>query len=479
MSHESETADDRQPESVPDETEVLILGGGAGGYVTAVRAAQFGLDVTMVERDAYGGTCLNTGCIPSKALIHGADVAHEATSAEHLGITAEVETDLGQLLGWKDGVVDKLTGGVKQMCMGNGVTLIDGEGRFVDDHRAAVVTDDEEATIDFEYAVVATGSRPIELPGFAFDGEHVLDSSDILTLDSAPDSLLLVGAGYIGMELSMALTKLGVDITVVEMLDDVLPMYDAEISEVIREQAVDLGVEFRFGEAASDWEPTDEGVVVTTETEDGETTELAADAVAVLAGRQPAADTVNLDAIGIGSDDDGFIQTDAQGRTARDHVFAVGDVAGEPMLAHKAMYEGGVVAAAIAGEPAAIDDTAIPAAVFTDPEIASVGLTSEGAEAAGYTPVVGRTPLEANGRAPTMDATDGFVRIVADEPTGRLLGAQIVAPTASEMIGELTLAVESDMDLDDIMRTVHTHPTLSEAVAEAAADARGAGLHSH
>ena len=479
MSHESEPTDDRQPNSVPDATELLIIGGGAGGYVTAVRAAQLGLEVTIVERDAYGGTCLNTGCIPSKALIHGADVAHEATSAEHLGITAEVETDLGKLLGWKDGVVEQLTGGVKQMCRANGVTLVDGEGRFVDDHRAAVVTDDEEATIDFEYAVVATGSRPIELPGFAFDGEHVLDSSDLLTLDSAPDSLLMVGAGYIGMELSMALTKLGVDITVVEMLDDVLPMYDAEISEVIREQATDLGVTFRFGEAAAAWEPTDEGVVVTTETEDGETTDLAADAVAVVAGRQPAADTVNLSAIDVAPNDNGFIETDAQGRTARDHIFAVGDVAGEPMLAHKAMFEGGVAAAAIAGEPAAIDGTAIPATVFTDPEIASVGLTREAADAAGYTPVVGRTSLMANGRAPTIDATDGFVRIVADEPTGRLLGAQIVAPTASELIGELTLAVEAGMDLDSITRTVHAHPTLSEAVAEAAADARGEGLHSH
>mgnify|MGYP002760264849 CR=1 FL=1 len=479
MSRESETTDDRQPNSVPDTTEVLILGGGAGGYVTAVRAAQLGLDVTIVERDAYGGTCLNTGCIPSKALIHGADVAHEATNAEQFGITAEVETDLGQLLDWKDGVVDQLTGGVKQMCTANGVTLVDGEGRFVDDHRAAVVTNDEETTIDFEYAVVATGSRPIELPGFDFDGEHILASSDLLTLDYTPDSLLIVGAGYIGMELSMALSKLGVDITVVEMLDDVLPMYDDEISQVVRERAVDLGVAFRFGEAAADWEPTDGGIVVTTETEDGTTTDHAADAWGVGGAGLRTDETVILPAVEVVQRCGCFIWSERLGRRERVDTYAVCVVAGGSMLAHKALVGGGVPAVAITGEPAAIDGTWIPAAVFTDPEIASVGLTSEAADAAGYTPVVGRTSLMANGRAPTIDATDGFVRIVADEPTGRLLGAQIVAPTASELIGELTLAVEAGMNLDSITRTVHAHPTLSEAVAEAAADARGEGLHSH
>ncbi len=466
-------------DGVPESTEVLVIGAGPGGYVAAIRAAQLGLDVTLVEKDAYGGTCLNTGCIPSKALIHGAEIAHEATHAEPLGITAEVDVDVGQLVEWKDGVVDQLTGGVEGLCKANGVTLVDGEATFVDDHRAKVATDDGETAVDFEYSIVATGSRPLELPGFEPDGERVLDSSDVLDFEEAPDELLVIGAGYIGMELSMALAKLGTEITAIEMLDDVLPMYDDEISKVVRERATDLGIEFRFGEAATDWSETANGVVVTTETKDGEETDLAADAVAVVAGRQPVVDTVNLDAVGIEPTEDGFIETDAQGRTDRDHIFAIGDVAGEPMLAHKASYEGEVAAAAIAGEPASLDAAAIPAAVFTDPEIASVGLTSDEAEEAGYNPVVGRMPLGANGRALTMDAADGFVRVVADAASERVLGAQIVAPNASELIGEVTVALEARMDLEAFAGTVHTHPTLSEAVMEAAADARGEAIHTH
>ena len=466
-----------EPDGIPESTEVLVIGGGPGGYVAAIRAAQLGLEVTLVEKDALGGTCLNTGCIPSKALIHGAEIAHEATSAEALGITAEIETDLGQLFDWKSGVVDRLTGGVEGLAQANGVTLVDGTGTFVDDHRAKIATDDGETAVDFEYSIIATGSRPFVLPGFEPDGDHVLYSSDLLELDAAPDELLVIGAGYIGMELSMALSKLGTEITVVEMFNDVLPMYGDEISRLVRERAADLGIEFRFGEAATGWTETGDGVVVTTETEGGETTDLAADAVAVVAGRQPAADTVNPEAIGLEPTDDGFIETDAQGRTDRDHVFAVGDVAGEPMLAHKAMYEGEVAADAIAGEPASLDAAAIPAAVFTDPEIASVGLTSDEAEKAGYTPVVGRMPLGANGRALTMDTTEGFVRIVADAASERVLGAEIVGPNASELIGEVTVALEARMDLEALAGTIHTHPTLSEAVMEAAADARGEAIH--
>ncbi|MEF8826061.1 MAG: dihydrolipoyl dehydrogenase [Halapricum sp.] len=457
----------------------MIVGAGPGGYVAAIRAAQHDLDVTLVERDAYGGICLNYGCIPSKALIHGSEVAYEARNAEHLGITAEIDVDFDRLVDWKDGVVDQLTGGVENLCRAAGATLIEGSARFVGDHVAEVETDDGTSTLGFEYAIVATGSRVLEIPGFEPDGEYVLDSRDALELPEVPDSLVVVGAGYIGMELSTVFAKLGTDVTVIEMLDDVLPTYDEDISRVIREEATDLGIDFRFGELAADWEQAGGGVVVHTETEDGPAAELTADAVLVVPGREPVTDTVGLDALGIEPDGDGFIPTDAQGRTERAHVFAIGDVAGEPMLAHKASHEGEVAAAAIAGEPAALDHAAMPAAVFTDPEVATVGLTREDAEKAGYTPTVGQMSLAGNGRALTVEAPEGFVRIVADEPTGTVLGAQIVAPNASELIGEVSLAVEHRLTLEELAGTVHTHPTLSEALMEAAADAAGEAVHTH
>jgi len=465
------------PEGADEETDVLIVGAGPGGYVAAIRAAKLGLDVTLVERDAYGGTCLNYGCIPSKALIHGSDLAHEVRNAEHLGITAEVDVDFDQLVDWKDGVVNQLTGGVENLCRAAGATLVEGTARFVDDHVAEIETADGTSTLAFENAIVATGSRVLEIPGFEPDGEYIIDSRDALDLPEVPDSLVVVGAGYIGMELSTVFAKLGTDVTVVEMLDDVLPTYEADISRVVREEATDLGIDFRFGELAADWERDGDGVVVHTESEDGPAAELEANAVLAVPGREPVTDTVGLDAIGIEPDEDGFIPTDAQGRTERPHVFAIGDVAGEPMLAHKASHEGEVAAAAIAGEPAALDHTAMPAAVFTDPEVATVGMTSEEADDAGYTPAVGQMPLSGNGRALTVEAPEGFVRIVADEPTGTVLGAQIVAPEASELVGEVALAVERGLTLEELAGTVHTHPTLSEAVMEAAADAAGEAVH--
>jgi dihydrolipoamide dehydrogenase len=484
--HESSSAVSRVDDSpssavsdVDEQTDVMIVGAGPGGYVAAIRAAQHGLDVTLVERDAYGGTCLNYGCIPSKALIHGSEVAYEARNAEHLGITAEIDVDFDRLVDWKDGVVDQLTGGVENLCRAAGATLIEGTARFVGDHVAEVETGDGTSTLGFEYAIVATGSRVLEISGFEPDSEHVLDSRDALELHELPDSLVVVGAGYIGMELSTVFAKLGTDVTVIEMFDDVLPTYDEGISRVIREEATDLGIDFRFGELAADWEQAGGGVVVHTETEDGPAAELPADAVLVVPGREPVTDTVNLDALGIEPDEDGFIPTDAQGRTERAHVFAIGDAAGEPMLAHKASHEGEVAAAAIAGEPAALDHAAMPAAVFTDPEVATVGLTREDAEEAGYTPTVGQMSLGGNGRALTVEAPEGFVRVVADEPTGTVLGAQIVAPNASELVGEVSLAVEHRLTLEELAGTVHTHPTLSEALMEAAADAAGEAVHAH
>jgi dihydrolipoamide dehydrogenase len=468
------------PTDATTETDVLVIGGGPGGYVAAIRAAQHDLDVTLVEADAYGGTCLNDGCIPSKAFITAADVAHDAANAAGMGIHADPTVDMAELAAWKDGVVDRLTSGVEKLCKANGVGLIEGTATFADDHTARVAHGDTEQDpefVAFEACVVATGSRPVEIPGFSFADEHVWSSSDALAAEAVPDELVVIGAGYIGMELSTMFAKVGADVTVVEMLDSALPAYDDDIARIVRSRAADLGVEFRFGEGASEWHEAEAGIEVATETADGERAVYDADRVLVAVGRRPVADTLGLDAIGLDPDDNGFLVTDDRTRTDIDHVYAVGDVAGEPMLAHKASAEGIVAAETIAGMSTTLDTQAIPAAVFTDPEIGTVGLTESEAVEAGYDPIVGEMPMRASGRALTMNESEGFVRLVGDGDTGSLLGGQVVAPEASELIAEIGVAIELGATVDDVAKTVHTHPTLSEATMEAAENAMEQAIH--
>ena len=464
-------------ETLPASADVVVIGAGPGGYVAAIRAAQAGLDVTLVERDAYGGTCLNVGCIPSKAIITAADTAHEAESAERMGIHGDVDVDFGGMMAWKDQVVSQLSGGVEKLCRANGVTLVDGTATFAGDGSVRVTREGRDpGTIAFEHAVVATGSRPIALPGFEFDGDRILSSTGALELEARPDRLVVVGAGYIGMELSTAFAKLGTDVTVVEALDGALPGFERDVARVVERRAEDLGVTFGFGERATSHSAASGGVRLVTETEDGDRSEYEADHAVVAVGRAPVTDTVDLEAAGIETDDRGFVPTDERGRTEAEGIFAVGDVAGEPMLAHKASAEGEIAADTVAGRSVR-SKRSIPAAVFTDPEIATVGLTEAEAREAGIDPAVGRMSMRASGRALTLGATDGFVRIVADAETGTVLGAAMVCPDASELIAEIALAVETEATLTEVAATVHTHPTLGEAVAEAVANARGEAIH--
>ncbi len=461
-------------------TDVLIVGGGPGGYVAAIRVGQLGLDATLVEMDEYGGACLNRGCIPSKALITGSDIAHRAGAAERMGVYADPAVDLQGMVAWKDRIVDRLTAGVESLCERAGAELIEGRAEFVGENRARIVKGGDgqgSESIEFEHAVVATGSRPIELPGFEFDGDRILSSEHALSLESVPESMVVVGAGYIGMELATTYQKLGADVTVLEQLEEPLPQYDEEITEVVQQRAAGLGVDFEFGLAASDWEAAGEGLTVFAEREDGGVAEFGAETCLVAVGRRPVTETANVGAAGIETDDRGFIQTDDQTRTSTDHIFAVGDAAGEPMLAHAAFAEGEVAAEVIAGEPAALDHQAIPGAVFTEPEIGTVGMTESEAREAGFEPAVGEMPLRASGRAMTLDDTDGFVRIVADGTDGFVLGGAVVGPEASELIAELGVAVELGATVEDLARTIHVHPTLSEAVHEAAKNARGESIH--
>ncbi len=474
-------------------TDVLIIGAGPAGYVAAIRAGQLDLDVTLVEKDAYGGTCLNHGCIPSKAMITATDIAHEAGNAEEMGIHADPAIDLAKMVDWKDGVVDQLTSGVEKLCKANQVSLLEGTATFAGENTARISHSGDgqgSESIEFEHAIVATGSRPIEIPGFDYDDEPVLDSKQALALDSVPDSLVIVGAGYIGMELASVFAKLGTDVTVLEMLDSILPGYDDDLKRPVKQRANDLGIDFHFGYTASEWHEEGDGIQVVAEpaqqaTADGgqaevdteDVLEVDTERVLVAVGRQPVSETLDLDAVGVETDDRGVIETDSRARTTVDHVFAVGDVAGEPMLAHKGSMEGQIAAEVIAGEPSAIDYQAMPAAIFTDPEIGTVGMTESEADDAGFETIVGEFPLRASGRALTLGETDGFIKIVADESEGYVLGAQIVAPEASELIAELGLAIELGATVEDVASTVHTHPTLSEAVMEAAENALGHAIH--
>lgn len=351
-------------------TDVAVVGAGPGGYVAAIRAGQLGLDVTLVEKDAYGGTCLNYGCIPSKAMITASGVAHEAGHAEEMGVYADPDVDVAEMVDWKDGVVDQLTGGVEKLCKANGVNLIEGRAEFAGSDKLRVVHGGDgqgSETIEYEHAIVSTGSRPIEVPGFDFGDDPVLDSRQALAMAELPSSMVIVGGGYIGMELSTVFAKLGVDVTVVEMLDGILPQYGDDIARPVRQRAEELGIDFHFGLAADSWTDTDDGIVVTAADEDGEETEFETEKVLVAVGRQPVTDTLNLDAVGLEPNDDGRLETDHEARTDVENVFAIGDVAPGPMLAHKASKEGEVAAEVIAGEPAALDYQAVPAAVFTDP----------------------------------------------------------------------------------------------------------------
>jgi dihydrolipoamide dehydrogenase len=324
-----------------------------------------------------GGTCLNHGCIPSKAYIAATDRVDDVVDATGMGIYADPYVDPVELTEWKDGVVERLTDGVEGLCRAAGVTVVDGRVTFRNEASATVDTGENEYAVGFENAVVATGSRPIELDGFSFEDDPVLDSRSALDLTNVPDDLVVVGAGYIGMELATVFRKLGGHVTIVEMEDRVLPAYEADLAALVQDRAEELGIEFEFGHVATEWTETSGGIRVTTRDEDDAGTTHDAEAVLVAVGREPVTAELGLDTLGVDTTDRGFVVTDDRGRTDCESVFAIGDVAGEPMLAHEAMMAGGVVADVLAGREATMADRPIPAAVFTDPEVATVGLTED------------------------------------------------------------------------------------------------------
>jgi len=459
-------------------TEVLVIGSGPGGYVAAIRAAQLGKDVTLVEKEAtLGGICLNHGCIPSKALIHASSLYDHIQHAQLYGIQVKEATiDVAALQGWKQGVVDKLTGGVAQLCQRNGIEVMTGKATFTGEKQVRVEGEHGVTTINFKDAIVATGSHPIEVPQFEFDGVRVIGSRQALALDKAPKSLLVVGGGYIGLELSTVYAKLGTKVTVVEMLDTLLAGVEADLVRPVAKRLKALGVEVYTGARATALKKAKTSATVTVETQEGQKT-FKVDKVLVSVGRKPNTSDLGLEAAGVTLDERGFVVVDEQLHSSNPHIYAIGDVAGQPMLAHKASHEGIVAAEVIAGLPSAADFQAIPAVIFTDPEIATVGLSEAQAKEAGYAPVVGKFPFPALGRALTTGSPEGFVRLVSDSKTQLVLGAQIVGHEVSNLISEVALAIELAATSEDLALTVHPHPTLSEGVMEAAEVVLGQAIH--
>lgn len=458
------------------ETETLVVGAGPGGYVAAIRAAQLGQKVTIVEKGNLGGVCLNVGCIPSKALISAGHRYEIATHSQDMGIFAEnVKVDFSKVQEWKAGVVKKLTSGVEGLLKGNKVEIVRGEAYFVDENTVRVMTENSAQTYKFKNAIIATGSRPIELPAFKFS-KRVLDSTGALNLPEIPKSMVVIGGGYIGTELGTAYANFGTKITILEGADEILSGFEKQMSAVVRRRLKKKGVDVFTNALAKGVEEREDGVTVTFEV-NGETKTIDAEYVLVTVGRRPNTEEMGLEQIGIKMTERGLIEIDKQCRTSVPNIYAIGDVVAGPPLAHKASYEGKIAAEAIAGHPSEIDYLAIPAVVFSDPECASVGYFEKQAIEEGIDVITAKFPFGANGRALALNETDGFLKLVLTKDDGVIIGAQIVGPNASDMIAELGLAIEAGMTAEDIAMTIHAHPTLGEITMEAAEVALGNPIH--
>ncbi len=457
------------------ETEVVVIGGGPGGYTAAIRAADLGKEVTLIEeRERLGGVCLLEGCIPSKTLISAVELADSARHAERIGLRFDgLKLDIDALRQWTKTVVDGLSKGVAGLLERRGVEVLRGRARF-ENNQTVAVEGGEVAAVQFKQCIIATGSRINEIPA-AYD-QPVWSSADALKIPEIPERLLVVGGGYIGLEMGLVYAGLGSKVTMVEFFPRLLMGADPDLVAVVVKRCRDRFEDILVDSKVVGIEKTGPGFAVSVE-HAGETVKLEFSRVLVAVGRRPNTDHIGLENTGIVLNPQGFIEVNEEGRTAEQHIFAIGDVTPGPMLAHKASREGKVAAEVIAGQASAFDNRAIPAVVFTDPEIAWVGLTEREAEEKGVQAKVGRFPLTALGRARTLGRTEGFAKILSDPDSGSVLGIGIVGSHASELIAEGALAIEMGATLEDILATIHPHPTLSEAILEAAEIAAGSSVH--
>jgi dihydrolipoamide dehydrogenase len=461
----------------PTRKDAVVIGGGPGGYVAAIRLGQLGKSVALVERANLGGVCLNWGCIPSKALVHAAKLYEEIAHADEIGIGVKgLSIDLAKTQEWKREIVKKLTGGIGQLAKVAGVDVLKGEALFETPNRISVKKSGADTeTIEFDAAIVAVGSKPIEIPGFSIDGKNVFDSKEALDWTDAPKRLVVIGGGVIGLEIGMIFQKFGSELTVVELTDQLLPGIDKEIAQTMERICRQKKIATHLSSKALGYFKKKGGLVVEIQTPKGKQ-EVPCDAILLAVGRRPDGTGLGLEKIGVNIAQ-GMIPVNQKLQTNLPHIYAIGDVAGPPLLAHKASKEGLVAAEAIAGHAVEYDVRAMPAATFTDPEIATVGLTEAEAKSKGIDAFTGKFPFLASGRALSTRHTDGFVKVVGEKGTNLLLGVHIMGPSASDLIAEAALAIELGATVEDLALTVHPHPTLSEAVMEAAEGALGRAIH--
>ncbi len=464
-----------------DQFDLIVIGGGPGGYVAAIRAAQLDMRVACIDkRGVFGGTCLNVGCIPSKALLHSSALyAHARNGLAGHGVTfTDVGLDLSAMMARKDKVVGDLTKGIGFLLKKNEVTPITGSARINAPGRVTVGGRDGEQQLSADHILIATGSEPMPLPGVDIDEKRIVSSTGALALDSVPGHLVVVGGGYIGLEMGSVWRRLGAEVTVVEFLDTILPAMDAEVATTMQRALKKQGITFRLGTKVLAGEASEDAVALALEPAGGGQREgLAADVVLVAIGRRPYTDGLGLEDAGVARDNRGFITVDDAFKTSVDGIYAIGDAVPGPMLAHQAEEEGIACVERIAGQAGHVNYGAIPGVVYTHPEAASVGRTEQELAADGIDYAVGKFPFSANSRARAMGETEGFVKILADAASDAVLGVHIVGPEAGTLIAELALAIEFGASAEDVARTCHAHPTLNEAVKESALAVAGRAIH--